>query len=87
MTIILQLLLYYIYYTNILNFELLGVISALAFVRKLYNKYCFNNYINFEIGTSKTIMLFKTFHIRTLTLQVNDLEPMGTLEKLLHLVL
>ena len=45
----------------------------------LYNKYCFNNDLNLEIGTSKTIILFKTFHIRALTL-VNDLEPMGTLK-------
>ena len=46
-------------------------------VKELYNKYCFNIDLNFEIGTSKTIILFKTFHIRALTL-VNDLEPMGT---------
>ena len=38
------------------------------------------------MGTSKTIKLFKTFHIRALTL-VNDLEPMGTLKRLLHLVI
>ena len=55
-------------------------------VGELYNKYCFNNYLNFEIGTSKSIILFKTFYIRALTLMY-DLEPMGTPKRLLHLVL
>ena len=68
--------------TIMLYLELLEYVS----VRKLDNKYCFNNYLNFEIGTSKSIILFKTFHILALTF-VNDLEPCGTLKRLLHLVL
>ena len=55
-------------------------------IRELDNKYCFNIDLNFEIGTSKSIILFKTFHILALTF-VNDLEPCGTLKRLLHLVL
>ena len=45
-------------------------------IKELYNKYCFNNHLNFEIVTLKSIILFKTFHIRAPTL-VNDLEPCG----------
>ena len=54
MTIILQLLLYYIYYTNI-TWNYLEYVS----VRELYNKYCFNNDLNFEIGTSKQLYYSK----------------------------
>ena len=64
----------------ILNLELLEYVSI------IYNKYGFHNNLNFEIGTSKLIILFKTFHILALTF-VNDLEPCVTLKRLLHLVL
>ena len=53
--------------TIILQLQLTWNYFEYVSVRELYNKYCFNNDLIFEIGISKTIILCETFHIRVLT--------------------